>query len=246
LKRLFISDLHLQAKRPDITRALRYFLSHIAPSSDELYLLGDIFEVWIGDDFADPVLKEIQPYFEALSRSGTDIYLIHGNRDFLLGEKSARKLSAKLLPEQIKIELPKRGSALLMHGDELCIDDAPYQAFRDQVRDPVWQQEFLSKSIEERLSIARKIRDESQQQNDNKEDYIMDVNIRFCEELLKKEECQTLIHGHTHRPSIHTNINGNDLLTRVVLGDWSSSGYYLLSNRKEFTLSKFEPPQDYN
>jgi len=246
LKRLFISDLHLQAKRPDITRALRYFLSHIAPSSDELYLLGDIFEVWIGDDFADPVLKEIQPYFEALSRSGTDIYLIHGNRDFLLGEKSARKLSAKLLPEQIKIELPKRGSALLMHGDELCTDDAPYQAFRDQVRDPAWQQEFLSKSIEERLSIARKIRDESQQQNDNKEDYIMDVNIRFCEELLKKEECQTLIHGHTHRPSIHTNINGNDLLTRVVLGDWSSSGYYLLSNRKEFTLSKFEPPQDYN
>lgn len=246
MKRLFISDLHLQAKRPDITRALRYFLSHIAPSSDELYLLGDIFEVWIGDDFADPVLKEIQPYFEALSRSGTDIYLIHGNRDFLLGEKSARKLSAKLLPEQIKIELPKRGSALLMHGDELCTDDAPYQAFRDQVRDPVWQQEFLSKSIEERLSIARKIRDESQQQNDNKEDYIMDVNIRFCEELLKKEECQTLIHGHTHRPSIHTNINGNDLLTRVVLGDWSSSGYYLLSNRKEFTLSKFEPPQDYN
>jgi len=246
LKRLFISDLHLQAKRPDITRALRYFLSHIAPSSDELYLLGDIFEVWIGDDFADPVLTEIQPYFEALSRSGTDIYLIHGNRDFLLGEKSARKLSAKLLPEQIKIELPKRGSALLMHGDELCTDDAPYQAFRDQVRDPVWQQEFLSKSIEERLSIARKIRDESQQQNGNKEDYIMDVNVRFCEELLKKEECQTLIHGHTHRPSIHTNINGNDLLTRVVLGDWSSSGYYLLSNRKEFTLSKFEPPQDYN
>ena len=246
MKRLFISDLHLQAKRPDITRALRYFLSHIAPSSDELYLLGDIFEVWIGDDFADPVLTEIQPYFEALSRSGTDIYLIHGNRDFLLGEKSARKLSAKLLPEQIKIELPKRGSALLMHGDELCTDDAPYQAFRDQVRDPVWQQEFLSKSIEERLSIARKIRDESQQQNGNKEDYIMDVNVRFCEELLKKEECQTLIHGHTHRPSIHTNINGNDLLTRVVLGDWSSSGYYLLSNRKEFTLSKFEPPQDYN
>ena len=246
MKRLFISDLHLQAKRPDITRALRYFLSHIAPSSDELYLLGDIFEVWIGDDFVDPVLKEIQPYFEALSRSGTDIYLIHGNRDFLLGEKSARKLSAKLLPEQIKIELPKRGSALLMHGDELCTDDAPYQAFRDQVRDPVWQQEFLSKSIEERLSIARKIRDESQQKNDNKEDSIMDVNVRFCEELLKKEECQTLIHGHTHRPSIHTNINGNDLLTRVVLGDWSSSGYYLLSNRKEFTLSKFEPPQDYN
>lgn len=245
MKRLFISDLHLQAERPDITRALRYFLSHIAPSSDELYLLGDIFEAWIGDDFADPVLKEIQPYFEALNRSGTSIYLMHGNRDFLLGKKSARKLSAELLPEQIKIELPKRGSALLMHGDELCIDDAAYQTFRDQVRDPTWQQSFLEKSIEERLAIARKIRDESQQQNSNKEDYIMDVNIRFCEEILLKEECQILIHGHTHRPSIHTNINGNESLTRVVLGDWSSSGYYLLSNKKEFTLSKFEPPEDY-
>ncbi len=245
MKRLFISDLHLQAERPDITRALRYFLSHIAPSSDELYLLGDIFEAWIGDDFADPVLKEIQPYFEALSRSGTKIYLMHGNRDFLLGKKSAKKLSAELIPEQIKIELPKRGMALLMHGDELCIDDAPYQAFRGQVRDPAWQQLFLEKTVEERLAIARKIRDESQQQNSNKEDYIMDVNSCFCEEILLNKECETLIHGHTHRPSIHTSVNGNDSLTRVVLGDWSSSGYYLFSNKKEFTLSKFEPPEDY-
>ena len=245
MKRLFISDLHLQTERPDITRALRYFMTHIAPGSDELYLLGDIFEVWIGDDVPNPLITEIAPLFKALANSGTRIFVMHGNRDFLMGKKIAKTLSATLTPEQLLIDLPKHGKALIMHGDELCIDDIAYQRFRHQVRDPHWQTSFLAKPIEERRAIAQQVRNESAKQNSTKDDEIMDVNLAFTEQTVRAQGATLLIHGHTHRPSMHTDINGSEDLTRIVLGDWSSSGYYCVSDKKLLALSKFEPPSTF-
>ena len=245
MKRLFISDLHLQTERPEITRALRYFLTHIAPGADELYLLGDVFEAWIGDDMANPIVKEVAPLFRSLADNGTHIFLMHGNRDFLMGSKIAHKLHATLLPELWTIEIPKRGKTLLMHGDELCIDDQAYQQFRNQVRDPVWKSDFLDKTLEERVAIAQHIRSESTKQNSTKTDAIMDVNLEFTEQTVRSHNARVLIHGHTHRPTLHTDINGADDLTRVVLGDWSSSGVYFISEKKLFALSKFEPPSTF-
>jgi UDP-2,3-diacylglucosamine hydrolase len=244
LKRLFISDLHLQSERPEITRALRYFLSEIAPGSDQLYLLGDIFEAWIGDDTSDPTLQEISPHFINLAQQGTAIFFQAGNRDFLVGERTAALLGAKLLNELVTIKL-KEGDALIAHGDQFCIDDSDYQAFRGMVRNAEWQQQFLAKSLSERQAIARHLRDESGKQNSNKEDYIMDVNSCYCEEILKDKSCDLLIHGHTHRPKVHDEINGNSELKRIVLGDWSKSGWYLLSDDQHLDLIKFEPPHNF-
>jgi UDP-2,3-diacylglucosamine hydrolase len=244
LKRLFISDLHLQSERPEITRALRFFLSEVAPGSDELYLLGDIFEAWIGDDAIDPTLNEISPLFTELAKQGTAIFFQAGNRDFLVGEKTAKLLSATLLDELVIITLPQ-GNALIAHGDQFCIDDHDYQAFRKMVRNTDWQQQFLAKSLDERQAIARHLRDESGKQNSNKEDYIMDVSPCYCAEVVKEKQCSLLIHGHTHRPAVHGDINGNEELKRIVLGDWSESGWYLLSDDQQLELIKFEPSKNF-
>lgn len=234
--RYFISDLHLQVQRPEITQALLYFLENIVPGADELYLLGDIFEAWIGDDFADPVIDQIAPAFASLRHRGTAIFFIHGNRDFLLGATGASKLSAKLLPEQHLIDLPQ-GRTLLLHGDELCTGDTEYQAFRQMVRNEEWQQGFLAKPLEERLAIARQLRETSKAAGAMKTEEIMDVSDIAVMQSFTERGAKLMIHGHTHRPARHQHTLGE----RIVLGDWSDKGWYIVADDREIKLVEFLP-----
>lgn len=234
--RYFISDLHLQIERPEITRALLHFLDTIAPEADELYLLGDIFEVWIGDDSDDPVIAEIEPAFARLSQQGCRIYFMHGNRDFLVGEQGAARLHATLLGDEHRLKLAQ-GKALLIHGDELCTDDIEYQQFRSMVRDTEWQQAFLDKSLEERAAIAAKLRQESKSMGAQKTAAIMDVSPPAVENLMEQREVELLIHGHTHRPARHRVAQGE----RIVLGDWDERGWYLKASDDDLELVQFSP-----
>lgn len=234
--RYFISDLHLQQQRPEITRALLYFLEEIAADADELYLLGDIFEAWIGDDYADPVLDEISPSLLKLKAAGTAIFFMHGNRDFLLQAKGAEKLGAELLEAPHSLQLDQ-GKAVLLHGDELCLGDTEYQAFRAQVRNPGWQGLFLGKPLEERLKIARELRETSKAAGAMKSEEIMDVTPEAVTELFDQSGAKVIIHGHTHRPKRHHHEQGE----RIVLGDWGTTGWYLVSDSQRLELNEFSP-----
>lgn len=223
---LFISDLHLSPERPELSRALLRFLEEIGKSCDALYLLGDIFDAWIGDDFRHPALSQV---FEALQHFGADtpLFFQHGNRDFLVGKALCRSINAQLLPEEQVITLPDGQNALLMHGDQLCTDDTEYQNFRHMVRNPQWQNELLARPIEERLAIARELRAASKEKNTVKASSIMDVNEETVREALNRHDTTLLIHGHTHRPAVHEAQTGTRKHTRIVLGDWTDHFWYL-------------------
>ncbi|WP_432694937.1 UDP-2,3-diacylglucosamine diphosphatase [Marinobacterium sp. YM272] len=243
MKRYFLADLHLQPERPDITRAFLYFLDRIIKPGDSLYLLGDIFEYWIGDDAPLAGMEPIFNRLDQLSSGGSEIYFQHGNRDFLVGEQFADRIGAKLLPDAQVIEL-NAGPALLMHGDQLCTDDEPYQQFRSQVRNPQWQQQFLSQSIDHRRSIAEQMRAQSKAQGAMKAETIMDVNAdKVCRQM-RQHGVELLIHGHTHRPAIHENQITAGRGKRFVLGDWGSSGWYLVEHEAtaDLELIQFTPP----
>lgn len=234
--RYFISDLHLQAQRPDITRALLYFIDEIATDADELYLLGDIFEAWIGDDTNDPCVDLIAPHLQKMSDKGCAIYFTAGNRDFLMGKKGLNRLHAKMLPEISVLELPQ-GKALLLHGDELCTEDIEYQRFRHLVRSKQWQTGFLSKSLTERQAIAASLRKESQAAGESKTDEIMDVTPAEVDKVMCFYQAEIMIHGHTHRPKRHIIKNGE----RIVLGDWDNRGWYLRADPQRLELVQFTP-----
>lgn len=242
MRRLFISDLHLQPERPDISRAFHYFLNQIVPACDELYLLGDIFEYWIGDDAPLPGLEPLFDQLQQLSSQGSRLFFMHGNRDFLVGEQLMHRIGATLLPAQHQLQLNGE-TALLLHGDELCTDDAEYQRFRAQVRQPQWQQAFLAKPVAERLAIARDLRAASREQGAMKQDTIMDVNPHAVAAAMNQAQADLLIHGHTHRPARHPDPRGNGHSERIVLGDWSESGWYLELSGAKRELIRFTPPE---
>lgn len=228
---LFVSDLHLKIERPDITRAFVHFLENIAPQADALYLLGDIFEVWIGDDAPSPGLDTITQALSKLSQNGCNLLFQHGNRDFLVGKEFLDSIGAQLLPDLVSVELPS-GRALIMHGDQLCTDDVEYQNFRQLVRNPQWQSAFLSKPISDRIAIAKSLRDTSKQRGAEKDYQIMDVNPKAVLEALDTYQVNILIHGHTHRPAVHSLHRENSTATRIVLGDWDTELWYLLCNNE--------------
>ncbi|MFC6673474.1 UDP-2,3-diacylglucosamine diphosphatase [Marinobacterium aestuariivivens] len=236
--RLFVADLHLRPERPDLIGAFLGFLGKQAPGADELYLLGDIFEAWIGDDGPMPGLEEVYAELASLAGHGTRLFFQHGNRDFLVGQAFMDRIGATLLPERQLIEHPG-GPILLMHGDQLCTDDTEYQAFRAQVRNPAWQQAFLSKSMEERMAIARQLREASKARGMEKSDAIMDVNPQAVAKAMQDAGVDRLIHGHTHRPAVHRNQIGDGIGTRIVLGDWDRSGWYLKLDDRGFELIDF-------
>jgi len=218
----FISDLHLQPDRPGLTDVLLHFLgSEQARGSEGLYVLGDLFEYWIGDDLSIPDNREVIDAFRELSDKGTPVYFMHGNRDFLLGEEFVSETGGRLLPDPSVIDL--RGErTLLMHGDTLCTDDTAYQAFRRQVRDPENQKAFLALPPEHRRQIATGLRSTSQSAQSEKSMDIMDVNKKAVNECMQKHGVQRLIHGHTHRPATHRfQLNGEEA-TRIVLTDWKN------------------------
>ena len=226
----FISDLHLDQSRPQITQQFLGLLNDLKSNATELYILGDLFEYWIGDDILDtPMGAELQlitQSLQSLSASGVSIYFSHGNRDFLLGERFANDSGIKLLPELYPLKIEGIPS-LLMHGDTLCTDDTVYQEARLQLRSPQWQQQVLAMSIPERVKLAQSMRAESEQNTSVMSEEIMDVNQQTVEMIMRENAVSLLIHGHTHRPAIHqVDLAGHSCL-RVVLGDWYEQMSYL-------------------
>lgn len=235
----FVSDLHLKPERPDLTRAFSHFLATTAQDASALYLLGDIFEAWIGDDTPTPGLATVFEHLRQLNEKGCRLYFQHGNRDFLVGKTWLDSVGAELLPEQQIVALPV-GDALIMHGDQLCTDDTEYMQFRTMVRDPQWQQAFLNKPLEERLTIARQLRDQSKERTAEKSEYITDVNSKAVACCFNNHNVQLVIHGHTHRPDIHHYTINNKQHTRIVLGDWDTLGWYLKVDDNGYDLISFE------
>lgn len=234
----FVSDLHLKPERPDLTRAFSRLLDTTFQDASELYLLGDIFEAWIGDDTPTPTLEPTFNSLKQLSDQGCKIFFQHGNRDFLVGEAFAKSINASLLPEELTVDLPV-GKAVISHGDQLCLDDIEYMQFRTMVRNPQWQQDFLSKSLEERLAIARQIRDASKERTAEKAEYITDVNQQAVTDLFIHSGVDLMIHGHTHRPCIHQHEVDGKQATRIVLGDWDKLGWYLKVDKQGYDLISF-------
>ncbi|MBL8521718.1 MAG: UDP-2,3-diacylglucosamine diphosphatase [Betaproteobacteria bacterium] len=219
----FISDLHLCAERPETNAAFFEFMRGPVRESGALYVLGDLFEYWIGDDQLDhdPLAREVVAAFAANAAGGVAQFFMHGNRDFLIGERFAREARMALLPDPTVIELGGE-RVLLMHGDTLCTDDRAYQAFRAQVRDPQWQRAFLAKTYAEREAIARSLRSKSDVEKSMKAEAIMDVSPKAVEDAFARHRCSTLVHGHTHRPAVHK--HGKDAMwARHVLPDWPAA-----------------------
>ncbi len=216
---LFISDLHLDPVRPGITDQFLAFLRGEARGAEALYILGDFFEVWVGDDDDDPHYARVMDGLKELSAAGVPLYFMHGNRDFLVGEGFLGKTGARLLQDPTVIDLYGRPT-LLMHGDTLCTDDVEYQMVRRMLRNPVWQKDYLAKPLAERRAIAAHARAESKAHTAAKAEYIMDVNQREVEALMRKHQVSRLIHGHTHRPGVHRFKSDGRDKERVVLGDW--------------------------
>ena len=223
---LFISDLHLSGERPDIVKLFLEFIATRAQESDTLYILGDLFEVWLGDDFIPPEAQVILNALRDYSNSGRSLYVMHGNRDFLMGERFAELTGCELLPDPSIIDLYGT-KTLIGHGDLLCTDDVDYMSFRQQVRNKDWQTAFLAKSVEERIAIAKQARQESKKQTSSIAEEIMDANQNTVEQVMLEHSVNQMIHGHTHRPNTHTFDLENQQRTRIVLGDWYEQGSLL-------------------
>lgn len=224
---IFISDLHLSLEKTEITRRFLNFLEQRAVSAKALYILGDLFDAWIGDDDNTPPNKTVKKALRQLADSGTEIFLLQGNRDFLLGQDFCKETGVTLLDEYAVIAL-NGSSILLTHGDLLCTDDLPYQAFRIKSHSPEWQQNVLSKPLLLRLLAARWYRFRSYFHKRNKTQEIMDVNQQTVERVMQQYRCQTLIHGHTHRPALHEFEVDGQAARRFVLADWKKEGAEIL------------------
>lgn len=233
---LFISDLHLSEQRPNIIKLFLEFLSIRASKSKALYILGDLFEYWIGDEVGS--LPQTQPVIRALKQltdSGVPVYVMHGNRDFLLGKDFEKMTGCQLIADPSIVNLYGT-DVLLMHGDTLCTDDTDYIKFRSVIRDPDWQADFLSKTIDERIAIANEYREMSKNAMGEKTSEIMDANQDAIAAEMNKHNVQILIHGHTHRPGKHEFKLAGNPVTRIVLGDWYEQGSILVYNENGSTL----------
>ena len=226
----FISDLHLSPQAPGVTRIFLDYLGGSARSAEQLFILGDLFEAWPGDDAIDDAGEAfnqiIVESLRVLSDTGTRLYLMHGNRDFLLGEEFASRCGARLLSDPYVLTLPE-WQFILSHGDSLCTDDREYQTFRAQVRSPVWRHAFLEKPLPERKAIAHALRQQSEKSKHEKllhaQTYLMDVNAVATDDFLRKHGYATFIHGHTHHPATHDHMVDGIHVERWVLADWQEN-----------------------
>ena len=238
----FISDLHLSAGRPDITRCLFSFLQQQAIHAEALYVLGDLFEVWIGDDDNSAFNLSVADAFASLARQGVKLYFIHGNRDFLIRHKFAEKAGMTLLPERAVVDLYGTPT-LLMHGDELCTRDVVYQKFRRKARGWWWPRLMLSLPLTVRRKIAENGRKTSQKNHAGLTMEIMDVSPEEVVKVMSMYQVTRMIHGHTHRPAIHQlNVDGQ-AATRIVLGDWYEQGSILKVSEAACDLSNLALPE---
>lgn len=234
----FISDLHLSTARPDLAEGYFTFCRQYLKAADELFILGDFFDAWVGDDEDGTFYQTIKQQLASLNERNIRVSFMHGNRDFLVGELFAKQTHVRLLPDPFEIQLLGE-SCLLMHGDSLCIDDTDYMTFRAQVRSPNWQAQFLSLSLQQRRQIANDLRTKSKSMNSNKPEDIMDVSAEAVQNTFKQYNVSKIIHGHTHRPARHkVNVQVSSkpagiMAERVVLGDWETHGWYLKVDKNE-------------
>ena len=231
-----MSDLHLDKKRPEAIKFFIDYMNHVSPSTNAIYILGDLVEYWVGDD--DPA-DGLEDVFKIISKKSKEIniYFMHGNRDFLISENFCKKHGMKLLQDPTLINLYDK-KVLLMHGDTLCTDDKQYQEYRALVRSHTWQSKMLIKTLSERIMIAQQLREKSLEATENKKEYIMDVNNGTVIEIMKEYDADILIHGHTHRPNVHKlQINQKDI-KRIVLGDWYDRSFILELSKDKITIDK--------
>lgn len=230
---LFISDLHLDAARPAVTDALAAFLENNCQCS-ALYILGDLFESWVGDDDDTQLAEHVRRLLKRFTDQGPSLFIMQGNRDFLLGQAFCRAVGASLLEDPCVINLHGEAT-LLMHGDSLCTADTEYQDFRRVSRDPAWQQEILGRSLEQRRELASQLRGMSKTATSGKPEDLMDVTPAEVEDKMREYRVRQLIHGHTHRPARHEHPNG----LRWVLGDWDQHGWALRADKGTINLDNF-------
>jgi UDP-2,3-diacylglucosamine hydrolase len=235
----FISDLHLYAERPALTALLRAFLQQRLQTGDTLYILGDLFEAWLGDDAILPDQRAVLDALHAVSERGIALFFMHGNRDFLAGPGFAALSGCRLLDDPTVIELGGE-RVLLMHGDTLCTDDLEYQAYRARVRAPAFHDHVLSLSLAERIALAEHYRGESARLSREKPPEIMDVNQGTVEETMRAHGVRVLIHGHTHRQAIHDFRLDGAPARRYVLGDWHRTGSVLEYMDEHYYLGNFD------
>jgi UDP-2,3-diacylglucosamine hydrolase len=241
----FISDLHLEESRPDIIGAFFLFLEKIQSDANALYILGDFFESWIGDDENTELQLEVKQALKKLSDQGCELFFMHGNRDFLVGEVFAQETGATILEDPSVIQLAGVPT-LLMHGDSLCTADTGYMKFRATIRNPSFLAPFLKRPIEERKITAQQLRAMSQANNQNKSNEIMDVTPEEVIRELEKHQVQHMIHGHTHRPMIHEIEANGGPAVRIVLGDWDTHVWYLKIDQKGEHHFKSYPLEEAN
>ena len=235
MERIFISDLHLDANRENLTLAFTQFLSERCQAIDELYILGDFFELWLGDDDHSVLNRGV---IEALSSLPCDVFIMHGNRDFLIGEAFCDAAGAKMLPDPHPIILGNQ-PALLMHGDSLCTRDEEYMKARNLLRSAAFQRDFLSKQMPERKILAEQIRGKSQKVSREKAEEIMDVTPEEVIKVMDQAKASVLVHGHTHRPAVHEVDLHFGAGTRYVLGDWHTSMQFLKATDSDLQLVKY-------
>ncbi|WP_191603336.1 UDP-2,3-diacylglucosamine diphosphatase [Marinomonas algicola] len=237
MHRYFISDLHLSDKRPDLIRAFVLLIEQINKTDrhpSELYILGDFYEAWIGDDYKPNWNKDIIKALISLQTSHTSLFIMHGNRDFLLGKEWLAETGATFLTEHSIITPNSKTSILLSHGDEYCTEDLEYQSFRTQVRQKAWQEQVLSMPLEQRISLAEKLRNDSKSMSSDKHNDIMDVTESEIANKLEQHQCRVCIHGHTHKPFLHHE-NHYD---RLVLGDWDQEVWVAVLDDDSLTQYK--------
>ena len=236
MTKLFIADLHLSEARPDLTNAFIHFLATKATQADELYILGDLFEFWIGDDEQSPLQQQITLALKTLSEQGCRLFYSHGNRDFMIGKRFARECGMTLLPPIYSCEMAGQRT-LLLHGDQLCTDDEAYQRFRRITSWPWLQWVFLHLPLSRRVKIAQQIRQGSHKGKQQKSRSIMDVTPSSVNDCFAQHQATLMIHGHTHRPMIHElSLNNGQKVRRIVLGDWNTDLWYLQIDDRDINL----------
>jgi len=223
---LFVSDLHLEADRPDIGQQFLKFLQTDALEADDLYILGDLFEAWVGDDDPNAHYITIKRAIRKVVDKGIPVYFMHGNRDFMIGRDFANETGVQILDDPYRVKMYGE-NALLSHGDVLCTDDVSYQRVRAMTRNPDWQASMRAKPLKDRLRMAEEARRQSLEQTLNLSMDIMDVNQDAVVRMIQKHNVDVLLHGHTHRPGIHDVQVGHRKAKRIVLGDWYMQGSLL-------------------
>ncbi len=243
MEALLISDLHLTPARPAIARAFLSFMEEIAPKAEQLYILGDFFEYWVGDDAMEPFHENIASALKRYTDAGHELYIMPGNRDFALGHQFLKKSGAQWLKDPSLVTLNGE-KVLLMHGDSLCTEDKQYLLYRKIIRNPLVMGLLRLTPLSYRKNLGRKIRENSLKSKTYKTLEIMDVTPAEVARVIEKFQVKTLIHGHTHRPAIHNeSLASQTNAKRFVLGDWEEKGWLIRTDNKQLTLESFDIPE---